>query len=342
MFAVLAASLLLAPPAAAETRKLRFGVFVPAQTINVRKVLEPWVEDVNRAAAGEVEIELFSGGTMGRSGRAQYDLLRARVHDIGWIILAYTPGQFPGAQMFELPIFSGDAYKNSLAFWEMYQRGLLPGFEEVVPLTMYVSTPFFLHLNFRFRTLDDFRGRKIRAVTYSQARVIEALGGTPVGGISATQVAESLSRGLIEGAVFNWFAIRAVGISYVTTHHLDQPIAFSPSMMAVNRTTWDSLSPRMRDIFREFGGEHLIRRWYTAMDEAARANIRAIRGDSKHVFVTTGERDQARWNQAIEAEAERIRGEGPGAAGRMAALGRIIAELDVSAPGAAPAEGARP
>lgn len=323
-----AAAFLASVTAYPAERVLRLGVFVPPQTINVRKVLAPWVAEINAAAAGEVRVELFAGGAMGRSGRAQYQLLKARVHDIGWIVLSYTPGQFADTRMFEVPLYSDDPMAISLAFWRLYQAGRLDGFDEVVPLALYVSTPFYLHLNFPARTIADLAGRKIRVVTYSQARVVEAVGATPIGGITATQMAESLSRGLIDGTAFNWYAARAMGLTQVTRHHFEQPFAYSPALVAMNKKTFASLSPRMRAIFRDLSGERLIRLFVTEMVKAGQAVATETRERKGHRFIDATPADTVTWRSAFSALEEQYARDVENGRDKLAAYKAMLADLE--------------
>ena len=295
----------LAAPMGAATPApvLRFGTFLPAPTINVRLGIVPWVREVNAAADGRFRIELFTGGAMGRNGKAQLALLRAGVLDITLLLPHYTPGQFPAAELFEIPLYGASAMETSLVFWRMYKRGLLAGFDDIHPLALFVAAPSYLHMNFVYRRIDDLKGRKIRATTLFQARVLEDLGATPIGGITATQLAESLSRGLIDGAIFNWFAARRpMGITQVTTHHLEQPIAFTPAIIAMNRVRYEALPEAARRLLDDEAGPPFIRLLVGVMQSYSDRSIAESRGDPGRVFVTPDAREKARWRAAFKRQ----------------------------------------
>ena len=325
---VLIAAVLATGGAAAEGQKLRFGTFLPAPTINVRFALAPWVEEVNRALAGEAEIELFAGGAMGRNGKAQFKLLVSRVLDITLLLPHYTPGQFPDTELFEIPVFDTGALETSLVFWRMHERGLLEGFDTIHPLALYVATPSYLHLNFPYRTIADLKGRKIRATTLFQARVIEDLGGTPIGGITATQIAESLSRGLLDGALFNWFAARRpMGITQVSTHHLEKPVAFTPGIIAMNKAAYDGLSPAARIKLDALSGEALIRRLIGVMQKFADLSHQQSRDDEGRVYVEVTGGEAELWDAAFLRRLERWKQRNGRSALLLEAYGRLLAEI---------------
>ncbi len=307
---------------------LRFGTFLPAPTINVRLGIVPWVDEVNAAAAGRLRIELFTGGAMGRNGKAQLALLKAGVLDITLLLPHYTPGQFPAAELFEIPLFEASAMETSLVFWRMYERGLLSGFDDIHPLALFVAAPSYLHMNFVYRRIDDLKGRKIRATTLFQARVLEDLGATPIGGITATQLAESLSRGLIDGAIFNWFAARRpMGITQVTTHHLEQPIAFTPAIIAINRARYEALPAAARRLLDDKAGPPFIRRLVGVMQRYSDRSIAESRGDPGRVFVAPDAEEKARWQAAFARQLDRWRARTPGSAALLAAYREILSDI---------------
>ena len=321
---LLAALCLYGGGAAAEARKLRFGTFLPAPTINVRHGFVPWIETVNEGLAGVAEIELFAGGAMGRNGKAQLKLVESGVLDITLVLPHYTPGQFPDAELFEIPVFETDALETSLVFWRMYGRGLLKGFDRIHPLALYVTTPAYLHMNFAYRAVADLKGRKIRATTLFQARVIEDLGGTPIGGITATQIAESLSRGLLDGAIFNWFAARRpMGITQVTSHHLEKPLAFTPGIIAMNKKSYESLPVIARRRLDDLSGEALIRRIVGVMAKYAGQSHDQSGDDPGRVFIAAASGEGALWDAAFRRQLERWKSGN----GRSAALLEAYAEL---------------
>lgn len=333
LFAIFALIFVPQSATSAEPQMLRFGTFLPAPTINVRFVFKPWVEDVNRALEGEVEIELFAGGSMGRNGTAQLKLLISNVLDITMLIPHYTPGQFPDAELFEIPVFDANALEVSLVFWRMYERGLLTGFDDIHPLALFVATPSYLHLDFPYRTADDLKGRKIRVTTLLQANVIEELGGTAVGGITATQIAESLSRGLLDGAIFNWYAARRpLGITQVTSHHVERPVAFTPGIIGMNKARYDSLSPIARARLDGLSGERLIRRLIATMVKYAEQSRAASRADDGRVFVTASESEKARWDRAFEHQLDAWRAKTARGEALLEAYAQILAEIRAGEP----------
>jgi len=323
--------------AAGET--LRFGVTVPERTITVREAMKPWAEEVTAASGGAIQIKLYPGGSLGRSGKLQYWMLKQGVLDITWLLPANTPNLFPSTDFFEIPLETADPLEMSLAFWRLYERGFLKGFDDIKPLALYVSPPYRFHLRFAYQDGDSLNGKKLRAMTHLQARMLEEAGATPVGGIATTQVAESLSRGLIEGALFSWHGVKPVGIMRATKVHIDQAITFAPAIVAMNRETYEALSPDARAAIDALSGEALVRRLVEAMNRAAQEAMAEARQDPERNFVESNAADAAIWRRRFKAAAEDWRRRDPQNDLLIERFDEILAEIRAEpAPAAATGE----
>jgi TRAP-type C4-dicarboxylate transport system substrate-binding protein len=310
---------------------LRFGVTVPARTVTVRAAMQPWADEVSAASEGALEIELYPGGSLGRSGKLQYWMLKQGILDITWMLPSNTPNLFPSTDFFEIPLKTSDPMEMSLAFWRLYERGYLKGFDDIKPLALYVSPPYRFHLRFPYEDNASLKGKKIRAVTYLQARMLEQAGATPVGGITTTQVAESLSRGLIDGALFSWHGVKPVGIMRATDVHVDQAITFAPAIIAMNRDVYEALSPKARAAIDALSGEPLIRRIVNAMNGAAAAAMDEARRDPQRQFVEADAAETAVWRERFAAAAEDWRVRSPDNDVLISRFDEILAEIRAEA-----------
>ncbi|HBK90377.1 MAG TPA: hypothetical protein DDZ68_01765 [Parvularcula sp.] len=293
------------------TQKLRFGVTIPERTSTVREAMAPWAREVSTASGGAVSIEMYTGGSLGRSGKLQYWLVKQSVLDIAWILPSDTPGLFPATDFFEIPLKSDDPLLISLAFWRLYQRGYVKGFEDVKPLALYVSPPYRMHLRFAYDGPESLSGRKIRAVTSLQSRLLEDAGATPIGGITTTQVAESLSRDLIDGALFSWHGVKAVGVMRSTSVHVDQPITLAPAMIVMNRKVYDGLTPEARAAIDAKSGEPLIRMLVQSMNKAAAEAVNEASTDPDRSFIESRTEDAEIWRGRFEKAARNWRSKSP-------------------------------
>ena len=198
-FVMVAALLFAALPASAQQVTLKFANFSPAGSKMNQQLIPPFIDALVKDAQGQLKIDFYPGGTLGRAPDAQLRLVKTGVADIAWIIPYYTPGEFPDNDVFELPMLVRNGIEGSLAITRMHARGLLRGYDDLKVLALLIQPPNVVHTDFPVTGPESLKGRKIRSAGVIQQRILEAVGATPVGGLTGPQVAENVSRGLIDG-----------------------------------------------------------------------------------------------------------------------------------------------
>ena len=91
-----------------NAEQIKVGSFVSAKGFGSRFVIMPWMERANAALkeiGSDKELKAYWGGSLGKSPFQQYDLVKAGVADVAWVMSGYTPGQFPELEVVELPFF---------------------------------------------------------------------------------------------------------------------------------------------------------------------------------------------------------------------------------------------
>src|SRR5438128_7083979 len=102
---------------------------------------------------------LFPYTTLFRSGG---------IADIGWCVHGYWPEQTPLSDVISLPFLPlNTAEKGSEALWQLYEKfpSIQKEYGDIVPLVLYSSSPNLIITTKKpVKTLDDFKGLKIRAL----------------------------------------------------------------------------------------------------------------------------------------------------------------------------------
>ncbi len=122
----------------------------------------------------------------------------------------------------------------------MYKRGLLGGLDDVHVAAVYSNDNGGLHFNRTIKSLDDMKGLKVRVPGPKQAAVLKQLGLVPVG-MGARQIAESLNRGVIQGALMGWSAINIFRITPLLKSHVDLPMGTRAFFIAIHNRVYDKL-----------------------------------------------------------------------------------------------------
>lgn len=298
--AALVVSVALAPLAAqAQTRKLKFSSFEPPTAALTSKVMSPWAEEVSKASAGALQIEMYAGGALGKNPLQQLKLVQDGVADIAWIIPGYTPGRFEDTDVVALPFATDNASEASITLWRMFARGEFGGFDELKVLALAATPPVKIHATAPIRGVGDIKGKKVRATGDVLVRAVERLGGVPVT-LGGGQVAESLSRGVVDATLNNWGFVGDFKVNEVTSHHLTVPMGNVAVMIAMRKSTFDQLPAAARAAIEKSSGEILSRRLGQEFDriESEYAKRIAKSGKNSVVEPTAAERDA--WKSAVE------------------------------------------
>lgn len=210
---------------------LRFTTSVPAQSFIYADILSVWADRVVADSQGTLTIQMFPAGTLGRDPATHLDMARDGVADIAYFIPGYTPGAMNEATILELPGSTPSATVGSVAATKMVEEGLFPGqgMDSVKILGMFSTAPTLLTTTGKVETLEEVAGLKLRGAGPTLLATIEAIGATPVGGITSPQIAEAVSRGLLDGSVNEWVALTIFGVAKTANYHLDVNLGASPT-----------------------------------------------------------------------------------------------------------------
>lgn len=288
----------IAGSASAET--LRFSSFEPPVAHVTKEILTPWAEDVSAASGGELTVQMFAGGSLGRNPAQQLQLVEDGVADIAWVIPGYSPGRFQESTVAELPFLIPSSTAGSPAMWKMYEDGHFKGdFDKLKMLGIFVSYPNSIASTKPVAVPQDMQDLKLRAPGPTMLTAIEALGAVPVGGITGPTVAESISRGLIDGTLTQWGAIETFRMGDVITHFNTAPLGATPMLVVMNKAKYESLSDAAKAAIDKFSGAAFSERFGASFDaNIAEARETLLANDT--IAVTEPDEAQlAQWKDAV-------------------------------------------
>ncbi len=323
----LCAALLWPSACPAQGIELRFATFPPPPGALNRDVLTPWIKEVNAALKGTATIRLFPGGTLGRDPVQQFKLVRDKVVDIAYVVMDYTPGDFPDSTLFELPFVAENSLEGSLAHWRMVERGLLRGYDKAKFLAGFMIPPQSLHSTTRLTRVEDLKGQKIRVAGVYQSAAVEILGGTPVSGITIAGAAEALSRGVVQGILSDWNGMVAFRIGDAAKNHYEIPLGAAAAGVFINWESYNALPASARAVLDKFAGEALSRSHGVEFDRQYRENLDKAKTDKEHTFVfpSAAERDTVR--QRLQPVVDRWIKDNPEGRKRFDAFVSIIEDV---------------
>ena len=311
---------------------LRFHQFLPIPAAIPGGAIEPWIAAIEAESNGRIEIEHYPSMQLGGAPPALYGQARDGVVDIVWTVLGYTPGLFPSAEAFELPFMTGNAEAGSVAFQKYMEANGMGDFKEVHPLGFHIHGPGIIHTKGgAVKSLDDMKGKKLRGPTRVITGMLKELGATPVG-MPVPAVPESLSKGVIDGAVIPYEVSVPLKIAQLTKGHTgfdgDTGLYTATFGVIMNKAKYESMPADLRAILDKHSGVAMARAFGKVMDNADKVGLK-IAQDAGNEVVFLNAAQKAKWQAAsqpvIDGWIAEMDGKGRDGAGLVAAARAAIA-----------------
>jgi TRAP-type C4-dicarboxylate transport system substrate-binding protein len=223
------------------------------------------------------------------------------VDDVVLTLPGYTPGRFPIMEAFELPFMTNTAEVASAAAWDYMVKYGAKEFTGSKVLATWVHDEGFVSTsNKSIKTMDDFRGLKIRAASRQSTKLLAKLGATPVG-MPIPPVADAMTKGTIDGFLTAWEIIPSFKLHEVSKFHTEieasRPSMFTAGfVMAMNQAKYDSLPADLKSIIDKHSGAAMSRTIGRYWDESTAVGRKAAQ-DRGNTFNKISAAETDRWIQ---------------------------------------------
>lgn len=288
--------------ALAQEVTLKLHQFLPAQANVPKLVLDVWADNVEKDSGGRIKIDRYPSMQLGGKPPELMDQAIDGVADIIWTVVGYTPGRYPGTEVFELPFMMTNARAVSRAYWEMFEEHWKDtDFANVKILGTWVHGPGILHTNKPVTTPDDLQGMKIRGGSRSINSLLTKLGATPVG-MPVPAVPEALSKGVIDGTTIPWEVTAALKVPELVSNHTEFSGAALYTLtfvLAMNKDKYDSLPDDLKKVIDDNSGlEFSVFAGGTQADADGPARQAAV--DRGNNIITLTEAQTQEWREKAQ------------------------------------------
>lgn len=218
-------------------------------------VWEPFIQDIEEKTEGRVKIYFHPGGVLVK-GDETYDAIVTGTIDMGFSLQSYTTGRFPLSSILEFPFMftsstqacltAAELLKTNTAFQEEYG--------DVIPIWVGTTDASAMFATHRVNTIEDFKGLRIRTPGIIQNGVCEALGIVPTS-MPYAEVYDAIQRGVVEGAFGPQCSILEHNFHEVAHELLQFELYATPLYTAMNKNTWNKISPEDQEIILELMDE---------------------------------------------------------------------------------------
>ena len=195
-----------AAPAQAQQQpiEMKLAYFVGDQHAMSQWLIK-WSENLEKASNGRLVVKRCPNSQMGPTP-AHYDLARTGQADVSWFLHGGTPGRAALTELISLPFMVGSAEIGTkvLNDPELRSKYLDAEHKGLKVLMLLTHQPGDVHTTKKaIRTVDDFKGLRLRFATPPVRDLVNGLGATAVG-VSPTEQAEQLQKGTIDGTFIDY------------------------------------------------------------------------------------------------------------------------------------------
>jgi TRAP-type C4-dicarboxylate transport system substrate-binding protein len=284
------ACMLVPFPAEAEPVKLKFAFFASDREYAYQGVVKPFVDAVNLAAKGIVEVELFPGGVLGRSYVDQAQLVLDGTADIAWVNPSLTPELFTDNSAIELPGLFRDVTETTRVYTRLIAAQALKGYSDFFVIAAIGTGPLNISMRPHIASLDHLKGKKIRTLNRTEGAVLKELGMAPEV-MPINRVAEAINRGTIDGATGTPAVLIDFGIARFTRFHYLLDLGTAPLLIVMNRKRFDSLPKAGQDAILKYSGEWAATRYIQTSEAYENPIVEKLKSDPERTVIAPSKPD---------------------------------------------------
>jgi TRAP-type C4-dicarboxylate transport system substrate-binding protein len=254
---VLSAALVLgAAVAKAQPVDLKLSHFVPPQHAFHKWAVE-WAKRLEDGSNGRLKITIYPNGQLVGPPNRQFDAARNGITDIAFTLHGVTPGRYPMTELANLPFTwpSEGALCSVMGkrMTELAPKYLAQEHTGLHILFMAMANPIVIYSKLPIKTVDDFKGLKIRYASITNKNLLDAVGATTLL-IPPPESQDALAKGIAQAATFPHEAGLAYDLASVVKYAIEPPLASATFALVMNPAKYNSLPPDLRTLIDKESG----------------------------------------------------------------------------------------
>jgi TRAP-type C4-dicarboxylate transport system substrate-binding protein len=307
--------LTLAAPMVAKAQQvftLRCHSFSSPTALDHTLHLDRWAERVGQQSQGRIKVEMYPAMQLGGQPRDLPQQLEDGLVDMIWTVPGFTPGRFMGTEGLEMPFMNtGLSATESQAAYDFASRNLADTeYRGIKIISIHATDRALIHTSRRpIRTIEDFRGLRLRVAGRFIGEAVTALGATPVG-IPLGGVYEATARNQVDGFLINWAITHPFRLYEVAKHHSEPRGGLFQGMLLtlMSNRSYTRLPTELRAVIDANSGAALSRQLGEIWDTQTRQAVDATRAAGNEIIEIT-DAEKERWRAAVAPAYEAWMGE---------------------------------
>ncbi|MFH1489308.1 MAG: TRAP transporter substrate-binding protein [Pseudomonadota bacterium] len=244
--------------AAEKPITLRVASWMPAISVD-SAIADMWTKTVEEKTKGRVKFTVYKASALG-SFKDHYDMAIKGISDISFFSFGLAPGRFLISEGLHLPFVIPSSEIGGRIFSQLYKEypELKAEFNETVVLGLGTTDVWNVQsLKKPIKTMEDFKGLKIRVASGAASESVKALGGIPIG-LPVPELYLSLQKGVVDGSVMSWEGVKSFKIFELLKHYTDVGgFTGLAQGLFMNKAAWNKLPPDIQKIM----GEESFKWW---------------------------------------------------------------------------------
>jgi TRAP-type transport system periplasmic protein len=259
-----------------------------------------WTKEIEKATNGRVKFQELPKAPAAAPGT--FDAVRDGLVDLSYVTASYTPARHILPLMAELPGAGETAEINSVAYsrihWKYFQKA--GEYKGVKLLAVWTHGPGQMFTKKPIKSLDDFKGQKIRTGGGIAEQVANALGASAFVK-PAPESYELLNSGVADGVFFPFESI----VSFKLDKVIGQATVFPGGLYSsafgffMNEDKWNKLSKEDQAIIDKHSYEYAARSNGQSWDRADKVGLDALKKAGANIVTA---------NATMQAEAKKRSG----------------------------------
>ena len=259
-----------------------------------------WTKEIEKATSGRVKFQELPKAPAAAPGT--FDAVRDGLVDLSYVTASYTPARHILPLMAELPGAGETAEINSVAYsrihWKHFQKA--GEYKGVKLLAVWTHGPGQMFTKKPIKSLDDFKGQKIRTGGGIAEQVANALGGSAFVK-PAPESYELLNSGVADGVFFPFESI----VSFKLDKVIGQATVFPGGLYSssfgffMNEDKWNKIAKQDQAIIEKHSFEYAARSNGQSWDRADKVGLDALKKAGANIMTAS---------PAMQAEAKKRSG----------------------------------
>jgi TRAP-type C4-dicarboxylate transport system substrate-binding protein len=206
-----------------------------------RYLLRKSADYVAKKSNNQFTITIYPAGELGTEPELQYQRAVNGTVDIALGLAGFTPDQFPGTMVAELPGFAPNAVVGTEKLLGAMDL-IKDEYKKARLLALWTSDRAVLMMGQKVvRTMADLKGLKMGVLTKSQGETMKALGATPEV-LPETALYRSLQTGYVDGLMVSPVYLMSFDLGQVAKTYTVGPFPATVFFLVMNHKSYNGLN----------------------------------------------------------------------------------------------------